>query len=59
MRYLRRSRQRTGFFVAAYGQATVPQVHRGLARRERMIALAIDAQAMTPGELRQAIAQRL
>ena len=26
VRYLRRSRQRTGFFVAAYGQATVPQV---------------------------------
>ena len=59
VRYLRRSRQRTGFFVAAYGQATVPQVHAALARRERMIALAIDAQAMTPGELRQAIAQRL
>ena len=59
VRYLRAARQRTGFFVAAYGQATVPQVVASLARRERMIALAIDAQAMTPGELRTALAERL
>ena len=57
--YLRRSRQPTGFFVAAYGQATVPEVVASLAQRERVIALAIDAQAMTPAELRRAFAERL
>lgn len=52
-RYLLRNQVRTGFFVAAYPGATVPEVRRCLGVRERMIAFAARAQALAPAELRR------
>jgi hypothetical protein len=57
--YLKAHRIKTGFFVAAYGQATVPQVKAALERREQLIAFAEEAQAMqTNAERQQAFLER-
>ena len=39
-------RIKTGFFVAAYGNATVPEVRAALAQREALIEFAQQAQEM-------------
>ncbi len=57
-RYLLDHRIKTGFFVAAYGQATVPEVHAALAQRERMIAFAQEAQAMDARTLQREFHER-
>ena len=53
-RYLVHNQLRTGFFVAAYGHATVQQVKSALDQRERMIDFAVRAQAMEAAELQRA-----
>jgi hypothetical protein len=58
-RYLLDHRIKTGFFVAAYGDATVPRVRAALAQRDALIAFAQDAQAMDPATLQQAFLERL
>jgi hypothetical protein len=58
-RYLLDHRIKTGFFVAAYGEATVPRVRAALAQRDALIAFATDAQAMDPATLQQAFLERL
>ena len=57
--YLRAHHQTTGFFVAAYPQATVGQVRAALAQREDVIAFARDAQGMDPARLQAAFLERL
>lgn len=47
----------TGYFVAAYPEATVAEVKQGLELRERMIAFAVGSQALEPAELQQAFAE--
>jgi hypothetical protein len=44
--YLLAHRIKTGFFVAAYGKATVPEVRAALAQREALIEFAQQAQEM-------------
>ena len=44
--YLMSHRIKTGFFVAAYGEATVPEVRAALAQREALIGFAREAQGM-------------
>jgi hypothetical protein len=44
--YLEAHRITTGFFVAAYGHATVPEVRAALAQREALVAFAQEAQQM-------------
>jgi hypothetical protein len=53
-RYLLDNRVHTGFFVAAYGQATVAKVKAALELRERMIDLAVRSQGMPPDDLKRA-----
>jgi hypothetical protein len=57
--YLRAHHHQTGFFVAAYPQATVAQVRAALAQRDDAIAFARDAQGMDPAQLRAAFLERL
>jgi hypothetical protein len=57
--YLRAHHQRTGFFVAAYPQATVEQVRAALAQREAAIAFARAAQGMDPARLKAAFDEQL
>jgi len=57
--YLLAHRVRTGFFVAAYGDATVADVRAALVQRERVIAFAQDAQGMEPAALQRAFLERL
>ncbi len=57
--YLLRHRVPTGFFVAAYGHATVGEVRAALAQRERVIAFAREAQSLDPAALRQQFLERL
>lgn len=57
--YLRAHHHTTGFFVAAYPQATVGDVRAALAQREDAIAFARDAQSMDPAQLRAAFLERL
>jgi hypothetical protein len=52
--YLLQHRLKTGFFVAAYNEATVPTVKARLQLREKMIDLAVRSQRMEPAELQQA-----
>jgi hypothetical protein len=52
--YLLRHQIDTGFFVAAYPDASVATVRASLARRDRLIAFAIAAQGMEPAELQAA-----
>jgi hypothetical protein len=56
---LRAHHQRTGFFVAAYPQATVAEVRAALAQREVAIALTRDTQGMDPAQLQAAFLERL
>ena len=55
--YLRAHHHKTGFFVAAYPEATVGQVRAALAQREHVIAFVRGAQGMDPAQLRS-FAQR-
>lgn len=57
--YLRAHHQTTGFFVAAYPDATVGQVRAALAQREDVIAFARAAQGMDPAHLQAAFLQRI
>jgi hypothetical protein len=57
--YLRAHHHTTGFFVAAYPQATVGDVRAALAQREDVIAFARDAQRMDPAQLQAAFRERL
>jgi hypothetical protein len=57
--YLEAHRIKTGFFVAAYGQATVPKVQAALKRREQLIAFAQDAQGMEPATLQREFIDRI
>ena len=57
--YLRAHQARTGYFVAAYPEATVGQVRGALARREDLIAFARSAQGMDPARLQAAFLDRL
>ena len=57
--YLRAHHHTTGFFVAAYPQATVGDVRAALAQREDVIALARDAQRMHPAQMQAAFLERL
>jgi hypothetical protein len=49
--YLVEHQLETGFFVAAYGHATVPEVQRAVARREQMIRFAVETQGATAADL--------
>ena len=51
VRYMQRHRLRTNLFVAAYPDATLPDVQRALGLRERLIDLVPRAESMTPEEL--------
>ncbi len=51
--YLLRNQIDTGFFVAAYPDATVTKVKDSLRTRERLIQFAVRAQAMEPSELQR------
>jgi hypothetical protein len=53
-RYLIDHSVKSGFFVAAYGQSTLPEVREALDVRERVIDFAVAAQAMAPAELQRA-----
>ena len=57
--YLRAHHQTTGFFVAAYPDATVGQVRAALAQREDVIAFARAAQGMDPAHLQAAFLERI
>ena len=57
--YLRAHQATTGFFVAAYPQATVGEVRRALAQREDVIAFARSVQALDPAQLQAAFHERL
>jgi len=52
--YLKHNQIDCGFFYAAYGSATVPEVKAALAQRDEMIAFATSSQGLRPEELRQA-----
>lgn len=51
-RYLLHNQIDTGFFVAAYPNATVPQVRAALDQRDQLIAFALKAESLSPQELR-------
>ena len=57
--YLRAHHHKTGFFVAAYPQATVADVRAALAQRDDAIAFAREAQGMDPAQLQAAFLERL
>jgi hypothetical protein len=57
--YLLHNKIDTGFFVAAYPHATVPQVKAALAAREQLIAFAVRSQGMGPDDLWQAFKDEL
>jgi hypothetical protein len=57
-RYLLHNQIKTGFFYAAYSDATVPKVKAAIALRDTTIALARDGQGMAPAELQQEFAKR-
>jgi hypothetical protein len=50
-RYLLHNQIDTGFFVAAYGTATVQEVQAAVAQRSRLIDFAVAAQGLAPGDL--------
>ena len=56
--YLKAHRITTGFFVAAYPQATVTEVRAALEQRERLIAFAIEAQGLDAASLQTRFAER-
>jgi hypothetical protein len=55
--YLLHNKIDTGFFVAAYPHATVPQVKAAVAAREQLIAFAVRAQQMDGEGLRRAFVE--
>jgi hypothetical protein len=57
--YLLAHQAKTGFFVAAYPQATVAHVRAALEQRERVIAFARSAQGMDPAQLRAAFLEQV
>ena len=57
--YLRAHHHTTGFFVAAYPQATVGHVRAALAQRDDVIDFARAAQGMDPARLQAAFRERL
>lgn len=57
--YLLAHHHKTGFFVAAYPDATVGKVRAALAQRDAAIAFARDAQSMDPAQLQAAFLERL
>jgi hypothetical protein len=57
--YLRAHHAKTGFFVAAYPQATVADVRGALAQRETVIAFARGAQGMDPAQLQAAFLEQV
>jgi hypothetical protein len=52
--YLLHNQLDTGFFVAAYKNASVAEVQSSLALRERLIAFATSSQGMGPQQLKDA-----
>ena len=56
--YLKAHRIKTGFFVAAYGQATVREVRGALEQREKLIAFAQEAQGLQPADLQREFLER-
>lgn len=56
--YLLAHRIDTGFFFAAYGQATVERVRAALDLRERLMSFAVESQGMEPAELQSAFLDR-
>jgi hypothetical protein len=57
--YLRAHHAKTGFFVAAYPEATVEHVRAALAQREHVIAFARSAQGMDPAQLQKAFLEQV
>jgi hypothetical protein len=57
--YLRAHQAKTGFFVAAYPQATVGHVRAALQQREDVIAFARAAQGMDPAQLQAAFLEQV
>ena len=57
--YLLAHRARTGFFVAAYPQATVGEVRAALEQREAVIGFARRAQEMDPAQLQAAFREQV
>jgi hypothetical protein len=57
--YLRAHHAKTGFFVAAYPQATAGQVRAALEQRQDVIAFARSAQGMDPAQLQAAFLEQL
>lgn len=57
--YLRAHHHTTGYFVAAYPEATVGQVRAALAQREDVIAFARRAQGMDPAQLQAAFLEEM
>jgi hypothetical protein len=55
--YLKHNQIDSGFFFAAYGNATVGQVLASLAQRDRLIAFATRTQGMPAAELQQAFTE--
>ena len=49
--YLIENQLKSGFFVAAYGHATVGDVQRAVGQRDRMIAFAVETQGAPAEEL--------
>jgi hypothetical protein len=52
--YLKHNQIDCGFFYAAYGQATVPEVKASLAQRDKLMAFATRSQGLEPAALQQA-----
>ena len=57
--YLRAHHAKTGYFVAAYPQATVGQVRAALEQREAVIAFARSAQSMDAAQLKAAFLEQV
>jgi len=52
--YLKHNQIDCGFFYAAYGNATVPEVKAALKQRDQMIAFATRSQGLSPEALQEA-----
>jgi hypothetical protein len=52
--YLKHNQIDCGFFYAAYGQATLPEVKAALDQREKLMAFATRTQGMDPAALQRA-----
>jgi hypothetical protein len=52
--YLKHNQIDCGFFYAAYGQATVPEVKASLEQRDKLMAFATRTQGMNPADLQKA-----